>query len=366
MPTRNKNLMLKVDIEKTLPDFSLRVAFETENEILVLFGPSGAGKTLTLGSIAGFVKPHSGIIKLDDRVLFESPSTFVPMHRRGIGVVFQGYALFPHMTVAQNVAYGLRYMQGRGAPVQEMLARLHLQDLAHRYPHQLSGGQQQRVALGRALIVKPSLLLLDEPFSALDKAVREELQTEIVRLQREFQLTVVVITHDLDDAFALGDKLAVLRNGRVCQFGGVNEVFNHPASAAVAKIMGATNLFYGTVTGKSADGVMLAWGDIPLRAAPADVSVGDTVPFFIRPEDVKVIHPDKPLKYLSGDNLLNVTVTRLAHRGAVMAMRVNAPHLPQPIAVRFPQRGYRDLQLREGKAIQVSLRWEAVQVLPPA
>lgn len=358
--------MLDVNIEKKLPGFSLRVAFKTENEILVLFGPSGAGKTLTLGSIAGSVKPDTGFIKLDDRVFFESPSTFVPMHRRHIGVVFQGYALFPHMTVAKNVAYGLRYMQGRGARVQEMLAQLHLDDLAHRYPHQLSGGQQQRVALGRALIVKPSLLLLDEPFSALDKAVREELQREIVRLQRELQLTVVVITHDLDDAFALGDKLAVMRHGHICQFGAVNEVFNYPNSAAVAKIMGATNLFRGTVTEKSVDGVKLMWGNISLRAAPADVSVGDTVSFFVRPEDVKVIHPDKPLKYLSGDNLLDVTVTRLAHRGAVMAMRVNAPHLPHPIAVRFPQRGYRDLRLHEGKAIQISLRWEAVQILPPA
>ncbi len=358
--------MLNVNIEKTLPNFSLRVAFETENEILVLFGPSGAGKTLTLGSIAGLVKPDAGFIKLDDRVFFESPSTFVPMHKRGIGVVFQGYALFPHMTVAQNVAYGLRYMQGRGARVMEMLARLRLDEMGHRYPHQLSGGQQQRVALGRALIVKPSLLLLDEPFSALDKAVSEELQAEIVRLQRELKLTVVVITHNLDDAFALGDKLAVLRHGKMCQFGPIGEVFNNPKNAAVAKIMGATNLFCGTVTARAADGVLLAWDDVSLRAAPAPVSVGKRVSFFIRPEDVKVVHPDKPLKYLSGDNMLEVTITRMAHRGAVMAMTVNAPHLPHPIAVRFPQRGYRDLQLREGNTIRIALRPEAVRVLPVA
>ncbi|MFQ5578549.1 MAG: ATP-binding cassette domain-containing protein, partial [Anaerolineae bacterium] len=143
--------MLKVDIRKRLARFQLNVAFELGREILVLFGPSGAGKSLTLGCVAGLVRPDAGLIQLGERVLFKDNARYVPLHRRRIGVVFQGYALFPHMTVTQNLAYGLRYAKTPTRTVPDMLRRLGLETMAGRYPHQLSGGQQQRVALGRAL-----------------------------------------------------------------------------------------------------------------------------------------------------------------------------------------------------------------------
>ncbi len=357
--------MLRVDIEKHLPDFSLRVAFEAHNEFLVLFGPSGAGKSLTLGSIAGLVRPDAGEIQLDDHLLFHHPDVFVPIHRRGIGVVFQGYALFPHMTVAQNVAYGLRYMQGRGARVMDMLHRLHLDELAHRYPHQLSGGQQQRVALGRALIVKPSLLLLDEPFSALDMAVRERLQADIVQIQRDLQLTVMVITHNLDDAFVLGDKLAVLKDGSILQLGAIGEVYNSPATAAVAEILGVSNIWRGEVASSAVDGVDVQWGGCRVRCQPAPVSVGEMVTFYIRPEDVKVIHPQRPIAPALRANMFDARITHLSHRGGTVVMTVAAPMLPAPVHLRFPQRGYRGLNLREGGSVRVSLRMDAMRILPP-
>jgi len=243
--------MLEVDIEKQLEDFTLRVTFQVDREVLVLFGPSGAGKSMTFSCITGLARPDRGMIRLDGRVLFEDDGRNrqeVPLHKRHIGYVFQNYALFPHMTVAQNLSYGIRDRRDAGGRAKAMLARLHLDGLADRYPHQLSGGQQQRVALGRALMIEPALLLLDEPFAALDGAVRESLQADIADLQREMALSVVYITHNLMDAFALGDRLAVIQAGQLQQVGPIQEVFQHPNSRTVAEITGVRNLLEGVVS----------------------------------------------------------------------------------------------------------------------
>lgn len=356
--------MLKVDIVKKLPNFALQLSFSVDKETLVLFGPSGAGKSLTLNSIAGLVKPDSGLIQLNGRTLFQSPHIFVPVHKRGIGVVFQGYALFPHKTVAQNLQYGLCFTSAGADSVSNMLRRLRLENLADRYPHQLSGGQQQRVALGRALITRPPLLLLDEPFAALDMGVREHLQTDISRLQQELELTVIIITHNLDDAFVLGDKLAVIKDGTLCQFGSVDEVFRYPATTSVAEITGVTNIWHATVIESSVSGLRLQWGNLTLERAPADVVKGTSVTFYIRPEDVKIIRADKPLTDVIRFNLVDGIISKVVDRGVAMWLTVESPLAPAPIQVRFSPRSYQDLDLHVGKPIRLSLLREGVKLLP--
>ncbi|HHY96011.1 MAG TPA: ATP-binding cassette domain-containing protein [Firmicutes bacterium] len=212
--------MLKVTLQKKLPDFTLRVDFDWENGILVVFGPSGAGKTTLLDCLAGLQRPDEGRIELRGRMLFDSATRInQPPQRRRIGYVFQNYALFPHLTVKQNVMFGLgggckcedrRYRLS----VLEVLEVLRIVHLQHRYPTQLSGGEQQRVALARALMTEPDLLLLDEPWSALDEDTRAAVRDEVVGLQRRWQIPFLLVTHDRQEAEALGEMILHLQQGR--------------------------------------------------------------------------------------------------------------------------------------------------------
>lgn len=356
--------MLKVDITKILPGFSLKVAFEIDSGVLVLFGSSGAGKSLTLECIAGLIRPDTGIIRLDDKIFFQSPSHYVPRHKRGIGVVFQGYALFPHLTVAQNLAYGIRYAKGPTVRVKDMLGRLRLKGLEDRYPNQLSGGQQQRVALGRALVIQPTLLLLDEPFSALDRGMKEHLQEDIANLQKEFDLTIVYVTHNLEDAFLIGDALAVFQEGRLHQIGPIKEVFNHPNSRSVAEVTGVKNIWEGTVVESSVTGLHVRSGECIIELPPSNYALGQRVVFYIRPEDVKVIRPDKPLIEAISHNLIEGMVTNLVDQGTAVVITIRCHRNFEPIQLRFSPRSYNDLKLHPGKCITVSLRKESIKLIP--
>lgn len=210
--------MLSVDIRLRLSEFTLEVAWAAEERVVALVGPSGSGKSLTLHCIAGLTRPEVGRIVVDQRSLFDSARHVeVPSRARRIGYVFQGYALFPHLSVADNVAYGLKGhpRRERARRTVEVLVRLGLTDLARRFPGEISGGQQQRVALGRALATGPALLLLDEPFSALDAPLRRRLRREIAQLIRDWGIPTVVVTHDLADVAHLADRVVVYDQGRV-------------------------------------------------------------------------------------------------------------------------------------------------------
>jgi putative spermidine/putrescine transport system ATP-binding protein len=215
-----------------------------KGEFVSLLGPSGCGKTTTLQMIAGFVEPTSGAVRLEGRdLLAMKPS------RRGLGIVFQSYALFPHMTVAENVAFGLE-MQGVAAAervrrVGETLALVGLTAFTGRYPRQLSGGQQQRVALARALVIRPQILLLDEPLSNLDAKLREEMQIELRQIQRTVGTTTILVTHDQSEAMALSDRIVVMNHGRAEQVGPPHEAYERPATPFVASFLGKTNLLNG-------------------------------------------------------------------------------------------------------------------------
>jgi putative spermidine/putrescine transport system ATP-binding protein len=226
---------------------SLEVA---PGELLVLLGPSGCGKTTTLRLVAGFIAPHEGDIRLDGRSIVS-----LPPHKRDMGIVFQSYALFPHLTVARNIAFGLemRHMSRAttAARVEEMLRLVRLETFAARLPRQLSGGQQQRVALARALAIHPRLLLLDEPLSNLDAALRADMAREIRLLQQARGITTIMVTHDQAEAMAMADRLVLMHDGRVQQIGPPEALHLRPASPFVARFIGGSNVIHGRIDTES-------------------------------------------------------------------------------------------------------------------
>jgi spermidine/putrescine ABC transporter ATP-binding subunit len=222
-------------------------------ELVALLGPSGCGKTTTLRIVAGFERPDSGRVRIQG-----DDVTGTPPYARDTGMVFQHYALFPHMTVRENVAFGLRMRGIRRSEaetrVREALALVSLSGLEHRYPRQLSGGQQQRVALARALVIRPRLLLLDEPLSSLDAKLRQEMRLEVRAIQRRVGITALFVTHDQEEALSLADRLAVINHGRIEQMGTPVEVYEQPRTAFVAGFIGQSNFFPGEIVEAAADG----------------------------------------------------------------------------------------------------------------
>ncbi|MFZ3577690.1 sulfate/molybdate ABC transporter ATP-binding protein [Virgibacillus sp. DJP39] len=202
--------MFTVSIIKRLKEFAVDIEINMGNEIVVLFGPSGSGKTTLLNCIAGLSNPDSGVIKLNDRTLFQENLKPVPVQKRNIGYVFQDYALFPHMTVKKNVLYGMTDTE----LVEQLIDVVQIRSLLDSYPRQISGGEKQRVALVRALAMKPSALLLDEPFSSLDEKTRMDCQEELVRLHKTWNIPVIMVTHDLEEANKVGDRIVKIDKGR--------------------------------------------------------------------------------------------------------------------------------------------------------
>ena len=219
-------------------DFNLSAE---QGEFVSFLGPSGCGKTTTLRMIAGFELPTAGKIQIDGKDL-----TFVPPNKRNVGMVFQSYALFPNMTVAGNIAYGLKVSGKPGAEIKqrvdEMLALIHMDGFSGRYPSQISGGQQQRVALARALAIRPRVLLLDEPLSALDAKIRVELRQEIRRIQQQLGITTIYVTHDQEEALSISDRIVVMSEGKIEQIGSSSEIYNFPKTEFVANFVGQLNL----------------------------------------------------------------------------------------------------------------------------
>jgi iron(III) transport system ATP-binding protein len=216
-------------------------------EVVALLGPSGCGKTTLLRLVAGFEQPDAGAIEVGGSVV-ASAATYVPPERRRVGMVFQDYALFPHLTVAENVGFGLS-RRDRPRRVPELLHVVGLESLGSRYPHELSGGQQQRVAVARALAPAPDLVLLDEPWSNVDPGLRETLRAEVTEIIRPLGVTVVLVTHDREEAFSLADRIAVMREGTVVQEGTAEELYFSPSTRWVAEFVGAANVIAGRVVG---------------------------------------------------------------------------------------------------------------------
>jgi ABC-type Fe3+/spermidine/putrescine transport system ATPase subunit len=281
---------------KVLSDVSLDVA---RGELFTLLGASGCGKTTLLRIIAGLERPDAGRITFDGTPWVDDDGTFVTPQRRGIGLVFQSYAIWPHLSVFDQVAYPLRSRGTARAEIRpRVLAALEavgMAAFAERSAQQLSGGQQQRVAMARALVAEPALLLLDEPFSNLDVALRDQLRLELRQIQKRLGITIVLVTHDQADAFALSDRIAVMRHGVVEQIGSPEDIYQRPATAFVRGFVGRSSRLSGTWSGANAVAI---GADTPLPVAgdnSAALAHGAPVALLVRPQDVQLVERHTPL-----------------------------------------------------------------------
>ena len=284
-------------------------------EFVSFLGPSGCGKTTTLRMVAGFEQPSGGTIRINGREV-----TQLRPNQRNVGMVFQSYALFPNMTVADNVGFGLKVAKRPSSEirsrVEEMLELIKLPKLAGRYPYQLSGGQQQRVALARAIAIKPQVLLLDEPLSALDAKIRVSLREEIKAVQRELGITTIYVTHDQEEALSMSDRIVVMNEGRVEQIGTPFEVYNYPRTRFVASFVGTLNILPARVTDAARGLLAIDDQEVVARRGIADAKTGEIRMVALRPEAVSLTDP-------GGDrNRMRGTIEDVSFLGAVMRIRV--------------------------------------------
>ncbi|TDQ84212.1 putative spermidine/putrescine transport system ATP-binding protein [Dongia mobilis] len=319
-----------------------------DGEFFGLLGPSGSGKTTLLRAIAGFIALDAGEIRVDGTDIAR-----IPVHKRNIGMVFQNYALFPHMSVAENVAFGLDV---RDVPAAEIKARVaesldlvRLSGLEARRPRQLSGGQQQRVALARALVTRPSVLLLDEPLSALDKHLRQEMQVELRRIQRQIGITTIFVTHDQEEALTLSDRVAIFNQGRVVQAGAPRAVYERPVNRFAAGFLGEANFLEGQVTALSGGEARVALvGGGELALPQGDLAAGSAVLIALRPEKIS-IEPGMAV----GANAVAGRITAAIFSGSSLTYRVA---VGERLMIVFEQNKSR-APLTEGS--EVVLRWNA-------
>lgn len=256
-----------------------------EGEILALLGPSGCGKTTTMRLIAGFEQPDAGEVIIGGKVVASS-TVFVPPEQRRVGMVFQNYALFPHLTVADNVMYGLRRNKEGRARMQETLDLVGLAGLERRFPHELSGGQQQRVALARAIAPQPEILLLDEPFSSLDAGLRDQVRRDVVHILRQSNMTAILVTHSQEEALLMGDRVAVMNEGKIEQIGPPEALFMAPATRFVAEFIGSTFFLPGIARAEGLE------TEIGFLSQPVDLEAESAVTIALRVDDLTLI-PDQ-------------------------------------------------------------------------
>jgi iron(III) transport system ATP-binding protein len=342
-------------------DVSLDVA---PGEVVVLLGPSGCGKTTLLRCIAGLETPTSGTVQISGRVVYSGESNVrVPPEQRRVSMMFQSYALWPHMTVSENVAYPLKAQRipraERGAMVSRALERVGIAELADQYPNQLSGGQQQRVALARCLVVRPSVVLFDEPLSNVDAKVREQLRLELIEMQRELQYSAIYVTHDQEEAMQIAHRIAVMKAGRVVQIGTCEEIYTTPATRYVANFVGSVNELPGILSKVGSTSVVrAAIGQVQVASERISrhAKSSESVVAYIRPEDVRLTEDT--------GNPTNVN----EWVGTVSTVMFLGAHTEYVVAVGGCRLRVWDGSRRnwkEGSRVRVTLPPESVGVLPP-
>jgi iron(III) transport system ATP-binding protein len=323
-------------------------------ELVCFLGPSGCGKTTLLRVIAGLERQTGGRILQNGRDISTAPPA-----ARDYGIVFQSYALFPNLTIAENVGYGLvNRRKGRAelnARVDELLTLVGLPDAGSKYPSQMSGGQQQRVALARALATSPSLLLLDEPLSALDAKVRERLRGEIRQLQRRLRVTTIMVTHDQEEALSMADRVVVMNHGVIEQVGSASDVYERPATPFVADFLGKCNVLKATALG----GGRFRVGTVDLSLPEDGNAAGEPVRIYLRPED----------RHVEGDisqlpNRLSGRIARIDYLGTFCLAELQCEALGQPVVISYSLNQMHDLGVREGGDVEIALRVDRVRVFP--
>ncbi|MBI5180869.1 MAG: ABC transporter ATP-binding protein [Nitrospirae bacterium] len=366
--------MLNVSFLKNIGNFALDVSFVVDSEILVLFGPSGSGKSLTLRIISGLIKPDKGFIKLNNASFFDSANGInLPINKRGVGYVLQDYALFPHMTVFENITYGSR--KGSRTDINKKAAELQkflrLEGTEGFYPHQLSGGQKQRVAIARAIASEPAVLLLDEPLAALDYPVRSKIRNDLIAIHKRFRMPTIVVTHDIEEAFVLGDRIAVIEEGRIEQIGSRDEVFYKPATRKVARLLAVKNIFDGVVKKVSSKGLSATVesdGFSITVNSKDNLKAGGNIEFCIRPEDIKIIRAEGEglkAKGKMGDkeNIISAKVFDIQEKGLAHTIFAGISDDDYLFQINLPNSTYRKLSLKKGEKMKLSLPRELVWVI---
>lgn len=346
----------------------LHLEFELGRQLGVLFGRSGAGKSLSLRAIAGLITPDGGTIRLNQRTLFNNEQGIdLPPQARHIGYLPQNPALFPHQTIAQNIAYGLHriHREERDDRVHQWIELMNLQDQSEKYPSEVSGGEQQRAAMARALAVEPDLLLMDEPFVALDENLRSRLRTEVRRVQQETKTPILLVTHDIGEAYQLADHLIIIENGRVIQAGSRDDVFRRPQSESAARLMGMTNLLEIHSIEKQTlhEHHQVSWGNqtIRVKAPEPNTPSGDKFILGVRPEDILFIRDDHPIEDDLEFNMMEVNIVEDRSQGfdhLICTQLVEQPE--KQLLVRIPHPVFLRMELAVGDRRRISVRPSAI------
>jgi molybdate/tungstate transport system ATP-binding protein len=332
------------------------ISFElNDGELMVLLGPSGAGKSKTLETVSGIEEPDSGDILINGVDV-----SSIPPRDRGVGFVFQDYSLFPHKTVFENIAFGLkmRHESHVKEKVEEIAREMKVHNLLDRYPNQISGGQQQRIALARALVIRPELLLFDEPLSSLDQQVREQLRKALKTIQRKHKVTTLYVTHDYVEAIALADRIAILKKGEILQTGTPDEIFYKPISKEVAEFTGMKNIFEGIVSGSIENGSVINFKNLEIQV-DKKLSNGPVI-VCIRPESIMFVRPDRPSTF---DNSFEGKIEELESFGSAM-QSVTVDGEGHRFFINVPNHVVEKMELKIGKNVKISLKKEKIHLLP--
>ena len=323
-----------------------------DSEYFVILGPSGSGKTMLLELIAGMWPIDSGKIYMDNQDI-----TMFPPEKRGIGFVYQNYMLFPHKTVFENIAFGLKVKKVAKEEIKtrvnEMMDLLKISHLADRLPRTLSGGEQQRTALARALIIYPKILLMDEPLSALDRKTRDELMQELKEIHRKFDVTLVHVTHNFDEALMLADRIAIMRNGEISQVGTSTEIFRHPADKFVADFVGAENIIEGIAKKDGAKITIVDTGNISIYSTEQKEG---HVHITVRPEDI-ILSTQKV--ETSARNVFKGQIREIVDTGALIKLTID---VGEPLVVFLTRQSFLDMELNIGKSVWTYFKATAVHV----
>lgn len=357
--------MLELRVKSNLQGFTLDVAFTVNQEILAILGPSGSGKTMTLRCIAGLTHPDEGFVKLNDKVLLDTAKGInLPARLRKVGFIFQNYSLFPHLTVNQNVAYGISHLPRNeiSERVADLLDKMHIRQLGDRLPRQLSAGQQQRVAVARALAPEPDVLLLDEPFSALDTMVKERMYLVLQAVQHFYKGDMLFVTHDLSEGYKLSSRIAVFESGRIVQHDRKEKVVFNPSNHTVARLVGFKNLLPGSVAKIDGGSVAIALTGLGLLKMPVpekiDLAVNQGLTVGIRPEYIQL--RDRP-----GENVFSFVLDHTVEgvsSGDFYFHTNNPGKSPYSIMAVMPKSGFTSMQ--SGQPVYLYFPPEHVVAIP--